>query len=177
MIQRNWQNTAETISEQCLLMPVTNGWLARSVITGPDFTCHYQMTCDAGWLFREMLIHTDHDRTLRLRRDAEGTWLEGGGTARPDLAGCVDVDFVLTPFTNTLPIRRLALADNQSATINAAWVDFPSLVVKPDRQIYTRIDALHYRFASPANDFEAEITVDENGLVVDYPKLFRMIGG
>jgi hypothetical protein len=32
-----------------------------------------------------------------------------------------------------------------------------------------------FRFESPAFDFTADLTVDEDGLVIDYPGLFRRV--
>ena len=39
-------------------------------------------------------------------------------------------------------------------------------------QVYKRISEEKYHYENIPNDFEADITVDENGLVVDYPSLF-----
>jgi len=82
------------------------------------------------------------------------------------LAGCTDVDLGFSPSTNTLPIRRLALAVGKSETIEAAWVLFPDLEVRVSSQTYTRVSDQNYRFAS--GDFAAELGVDAAGLVTDY---------
>jgi hypothetical protein len=42
--------------------------------------------------------------------DGEGTWTGPDGRVMPHLEGCEYVDIAETPFTNTLPIRRLGLA-------------------------------------------------------------------
>ena len=104
-------------------------------------------------------------RTLALERDAKGNWTVDGATVR-SLKGCTDVDLGCSPSTNTLPIRRLRLAPGKSATIKAAWVRFPDLVVAKAAQTYTRIDETTWRYAS--GSFEAELTVDEDGIVVVY---------
>ena len=82
------------------------------------------------------------------------------------LKGCTDVDLGCSPATNTLPIRRLRLAVGASHTIRAAWVRFPELVVEKAAQTYTRLDEFTYRYAS--GTFEAELTVDDDGLVAGY---------
>ncbi len=104
-------------------------------------------------------------RTLSLERDAKGRWTVDGA-ARGTLKGCTDVDLGCSPATNTLPIRRLRLAIGASKTIQAAWVRFPDLVVVKAAQTYTRLDELTWRYAS--GTFEADLTVDEDGLVVAY---------
>ena len=104
-------------------------------------------------------------RTIALERDAKGNWSVNGAVERA-LKGCTDVDLGCSPSTNTLPIRRLRLGIGKSQTIKAAWIRFPELdVVKAD-QTYTRLDEFTYRYAS--GTFEAELTVDDEGLVASY---------
>ena len=104
-------------------------------------------------------------RTLTLARDAKGNWRVDD---RPDrsLRGCSDVDLGCSPSTNTLPIRRLGLRVGASKTIQAAWVRFPELTVHKVAQTYTRLDEATYRYES--GSFEAELTVDDEGLVAAY---------
>ncbi len=104
-------------------------------------------------------------RTIALERTAKGAWTVNGAKA-PGLRGCTDVDLGCSPSTNTLPIRRLRLAIDASQTIQAAWVTFPDLVVAKAAQTYTRLDEFTYRYAS--GTFEAELTVDDDGLVTGY---------
>ena len=109
-------------------------------------------------------------RTLALERDAKGKWTVDGA-ARGTLKGCTDIDLGCSPSTNTLPIRRLRLGIGQSKTIQAAWVRFPELVVVKAAQTYSRLDELTYRYAS--GTFEADIAVDEDGLVAAYAEWRR----
>ena len=104
-------------------------------------------------------------RTLALARDAKGAWTVDGATVRT-LRGCSDVDLACSPSTNTLPIRRLRLGIGASKTIQAAWVRFPDLAVHKAAQTYTRVDESTYRYQSAA--FEAELVVDDEGLVAEY---------
>ena len=109
-------------------------------------------------------------RTVELERDAKGNWRVDGMAARA-LKGCTDVDLGCSPSTNTLPIRRLQLAIGKPQTIQAAWVRFPELAVVKAAQTYTRLDEFTYRYAS--GDFEAELTVDDDGLVTAYAEWRR----
>jgi uncharacterized protein len=104
-------------------------------------------------------------RTLALERDAKGNWTVDGKAVR-SLKGCTDVDLGFSPSTNTLPIRRLRLMPGKAATIKAAWVRFPDLAVVKAAQTYARVDELTWRYES--GTFEADLTVDEDGLVVVY---------
>jgi hypothetical protein len=104
-------------------------------------------------------------RVIALARDAKGAWTLDGKAA-PALRRCTDVDLGCSPSTNTLPIRRLRLGIGASHTIQAAWVRFPELSVVKSAQTYTRLDELTYRYVSGA--FEAELSVDDDGLVTNY---------
>lgn len=109
-------------------------------------------------------------RTITLERNAKGSWTVDGAAARV-LKGCTDVDLDCSPSTNTLPIRRLRLAIGTSQTIQAAWVTFPDLRVTKAPQTYTRRDEFTYRYAS--GTFEAELAVDDDGLVTGYAEWRR----
>jgi len=101
------------------------------------------------------------------RRDT-GRWLFDGREA-PDLDGCIDIDLNFSPITNMLPIRRLSLALGESAVVNAAWLRFPSFSLERLDQMYRRTGANAYHYESAGGSFHADLTVDEFGLVLDYP--------
>ena len=89
-----------------------------------------------------------------------------------------DIDIEITPFTNSLPVRRLNLAAGESAEIEAAYVAFPELTVGPARQRYSCLERAgptgsRYRYENPASGFTAELELDRDGLVLDYPALFQ----
>ena len=74
----------------------------------------------------------------------------------------------MTPATNTLPIRRLALPVGKTEAVTAAWVKFPDLEIQPLAQRYTRLGENRYRYESDTG-FSVEIELDEMGLVTLYP--------
>ena len=95
-------------------------------------------------------------------------------TARPpEYRDCVDVDLSFTPATNTLPIRRLDLDVGKEAEVHVAWLVWPELSVQRVDQRYARIANDRYRYTQ--DDFEAELTIDEQGLVLEYEGLWRAI--
>ena len=148
--------------------------VVQDTVTGA--ACRYAISADAGWRFRRFDIHDDgQGRTFCLATDGRGGWYDGDGEAVAGLAAAAEIDFILTPLTNSFPLHRLALAPGQSADIVTAWVSFPGLAVKPDPQRYTCLGPRRYRFESLDSDFSAEIDLDEHGLVTDYPGLFRRL--
>lgn len=155
--------------------------LIIGVEAGRPFRLHYTLRCDAGWRTRELWIAVTAARVrhLRLTSAGDGRWTDGGGAALPALDGCIDVDLTATPFTNTLPIRRLGLRPGESGEIAVAWVDAATLAVTAERQRYTCLETGpeggRYRFEALGGEFVAEIDVDAEGLVVAYPGLFRRV--
>jgi len=163
--------------EHCELRPEAGGLLVSSVVAGTidgvRFGLAYTLSIDAAWRVRTAELRAASGRVRRLDREGE-RWRIDGAPA-PGLDGCIDIDIRATPFTNTLPIRRLALSVGQSAEIAVAYVDVPDLTVTASRQLYTRVGQAAYRFESLEDGFRADLPVDPDGLVTDYPGLFRRL--
>jgi len=142
---------------------------------GEDYGAFYSIRCDARWRVRHALIEVAGGRRLELHADGEGHWQDGDGAPIAQLAGCIDIDLTASCFTNTLPIRRLGdvLAERQA--IDVAWVWIPDLKVERAKQAYTRLGADMYRFESVGRDFQADLQVDADGLVLRYPGLFKRV--
>lgn len=107
--------------------------------------------------------------------DPDGTWRNDQGQALPPFEGCLEVDISLTPFTNTLAIRRLGLAIGESADLDVLYVKAPELEMRRVEQRYTRLGDRTYRYEGLFRDFEAELEVDDLCLVLDYPETFRRV--
>ena len=138
----------------------------------------YTLRCDAHWRVRELRVVAQEGSTstsLRLHADGYGHWTAAGGEPLPALDGCLDVYLAFSPFTNTLPIRRLTLAPGAAAEIAVVYLTLPDLAPITDGQRYTCLRRDHYRYDSLDSDFSAELPVDAAGLVLDYPGLFRRV--
>jgi hypothetical protein len=146
---------------------------ARSVVDLGPVRLEYAVELDTAWVFRALRLRSSGGRELDVSRD-DGVWRVDGAD-RPDLADAVDVDLSFSPFTNTLPIRRLDLAVETAADIVTAYVDGATFEVSPDPQRYTRLAADRYVYESRDGDFHREISVDADGFVVDYPGLFARL--
>ena len=144
------------------------------VETGPAHVS-YQLECDPAWRFRELTIavtDASGERTLVLTA-ADGRW-RADDADRLDLAQCIDIDINCTPLTNTLPIRRLTWSPGAAFDLNVAYVSVPELDVRPVRQRYTKLAAGLYRYES--GSFRADLPVDEDGFVLDYPGIWARAG-
>jgi len=117
--------------------------------------------------------------SLALSSDGTGRWAGPDGRHRTSLDGCFDVDLPSTVFTNTLPVRRLAIVPGWSEELSVVYIAVPELTVSVARQRYTCLtwgpDGGRYRFESPGTEFSAELTLDGDGLVVDYPRIARRV--
>jgi hypothetical protein len=135
------------------------------------------IVCDPVWRVREVRATVIGDnRGLHLTSDGEGNWRDANGRPLDVAAGAVDIDLPVTPFTNTLPIRRLNLKKGASADIRTVYITPPNFEIISDPQRYTCIEPLRrYRYESLDSDFVREIDVDADGLVVTYPDLFKRI--
>ncbi len=148
------------------------GWTATGEVGREAIT--YVLRLSATWQVRQFLLFRDLDQPdLWLGADGTGRWGEMNGAHRHDLAGCTDIDLPVTPFTNSIPIRRLGLDVGGEAEVTAAMVDVETLGVVPVRQRYQRLTARRFEYANLDSGYAVELDVDEYGLVHDYPDLYR----
>jgi uncharacterized protein len=168
-----WRRSDEVETDEHCTLAIRDGGLSLvgtvlGAEGGAPVRVEYRVLADRAGLTTAVHVRDlrgFRTRTLAVERNAKGSWTIDGAAARA-LKGCTDIDLGCSPSTNTLPIRRLRLGLGASETIQAAWVRFPELTVVKARQTYTRLDEFTYRYAS--GDFEAELTVDDDGLVAQY---------
>jgi len=146
------------------------------VADGRPFRLAYEARCDSRWRVRYARVGTlGEPPKVELVSDGEGNWEGADGRALAYLRGCRYVDIFATPFANTLPIRRLA--PGESADIFVAYFDETDLQPWPEPQRYAFLGKDDrgglYRFLGLDRGFTADLRVDPDGLVVDYPGLFR----
>ena len=152
----------------------------RSTVIGDKdgiaYGIHYEMTLDPDWTFRSVEFQRMDGVTTALASDGEGNWVDSLGKPLLELQDCIDIDVSGTPFTNTLPIRRNRdWVIGKPRRFDMAWVPLDTLEPFRDGQIYTPLGDGKWRYQAADGSFEAEITVDEDGLVLDYPGLFRRV--
>lgn len=169
--------------EYCAMRQGTDGWQLEATVLGAldglPMKVSYQVVCDTDWRTRSVevrCVQAADERRLALRADTDGRWWNGAEEVAT-VRGSVDVDLGASPSTNTLPIRRLSLAVGESHELTAAWVRFPDLEVSPLRQRYTRTGERTYRYESVESDFTAELTVDDDGLVMSYLGIWERVLG
>jgi hypothetical protein len=167
-----WTGDEDWTAEVCDLELSADGIVASGTQLGADphpYRASYELDARGDWITRHLIVTVPGAGTLDLRHDGAGRW-EG----RPELDGALDCDLAYSPLTNMMPIRRLALHE-RAGTFDylMAWVSLPDLNVHLSPQRYTHQRPGVVRFSG--EDFEADIEVDADGLVVHYPQISRRV--
>jgi hypothetical protein len=176
-----WRPVAGGGLEHLTLGCVNGSIVARSVVIGArggtPYGVSYTIVCDTGWRVRSLALTTTDDRRLQLTSDGAGHWSGDGGQPLPQFDGCIDVDLAGTPFTNTLPIRRLDPGvGSEAVALSMVYVPFDTFSPKIDGQSYRCLQpGRRYRYQALDRSFAADLPVDRDGLVIDYPTLFERV--
>lgn len=159
------------------------------------YRLEYELETAAGFITTRLHLRVRGQgwgRELDLRRGELGEWiasarLEGDEVdlappdgSLPPLERALDCDLALSPLTNSMPILRHGLqSGGEFHDFQMAWVSVPDLTVRSSLQRYafvSRSDGLAViRYESRDSDFQANLTVDAEGIVVDYPGIGRMV--
>lgn len=156
------------------------GYTVESKIIGfhedKIYVLNYKVLIDKDWTVQDFLIESEINtvkRTFSGKRN-QNQW-KINGVVHSEFNNFKFIDISLTPFTNTLPISNLKLSENGSQKIDVIYIDVLNHHIRPVQQQYTRTAVNKYLYENIETDFKAEISVDENGLVINYPELFEKI--
>jgi hypothetical protein len=123
----------------------------------------------------------DEERQITMSRTEDGVWLidHGDGRTQRDIFdGAIDVDITGAVTFNALPVRRLRLHREPAAhELPVLCVSLPDLTVRLSRQTYRTVSiddtGAVITYAEP--DYTADITVDRDGMVIDFPGRARRV--
>lgn len=142
------------------------------------YTASYSLATDEACVVQRLTVRIAQamgEQYVTLTRSEEGIWLvdHGQGAARTNFGGALDVDLAFSPLFNTLPVRRLGL--HRGAALHdlpVVFVALPSLQVCRVSQTYRTASLGDPAAVSISSDaWEVELTVDADGLVLEYPGL------
>ncbi len=149
---------------------------------GAPFRLYYRIKCDSDWRVRKVILELagpSGEVARTLRADGRGHWRTEEGDPIPELDGCLDIDISVTPLTNALAIRRLGLKPGQARDVRVLNVDGPRLKMSVAEHRYTCREQGErggvVTFEVLPNRFSADLATDADGLVHDYPGLFRRV--
>jgi len=173
-----WDALAWKGTEYSTIRYEEDGYVVDGKIEGifneRSFNIEYEIDVNSQW--QTILVKINwlmgFKKSLYLQVKGKNNWLNSKSKVLKKFSGCSDVDISLSAFTNTLPIRRLDFSENSKQTIKVVYIDLPSGKLKPLHQSYTQLTTRSYRFEDE-NGYSNVISVDNDGLVVEYPGLFR----
>ena len=146
----------------------------------PAFSASYDLVTDDSGATKRLSLNVsiaERERQMSIARDEENMWLITGheGESREAYGGALDVDMVLSPFFNALPIRRTGLhRTTEAVTIPVVYVYLPDLTVTAAEISYTGLGSGGaIKLASPVAS--TTVIVDDEGFIVDYPGLAERI--
>lgn len=181
-----WQAESARTLESARVLLGTGGLRAlgravRAVPDAPMFTSSYRLVVGESGEVQRLSVTTasaERERSLTLNRTEDGYWLldTGSGGSRAEFEKSVDVDLQFSPLFNALPIRRLGLHKEPGEhTVPMVFVSVPTLEVTVVHQRYRTISTLDADGRAVVefgqDDYTVELTVDADGMVVDYPGL------
>lgn len=137
----------------------------------------YSVACTGDWeccaANIDRWVGEDNLKTA-LQRLEDGRWFANDQVI-DGVDALLDIDLGFTPATNTIAIKRLNLGVGCSSEFTAVWLDDESWTFKPLKQRYERLNKDTYKYVSIDSGYEAELTVDDFGLVHVYPDLWETV--
>jgi hypothetical protein len=176
-----WRRTDVEGLERLELVIEPEGVKATSTVLcleAGGFRLEHRWRLDPDWRAQSVTVerwNSQCHRVLRLER--AGTGWRVDGAPRPDLEGAEEPDLSVTPFCNTFPIRRTPEGAGEGLPLDTAFIDGPALTVARSSQRYDRQGPgrLRYVDLGLSRGFEADLVVDEAGLVLRYEHLFERV--
>jgi uncharacterized protein len=191
-----WRGTEEWLAEAALVELTGNGVTASGTQLGAEprpYRLDYRLDAGAGFVTRSLDVDASGEgwsRSIRLTHEGKGSWeleaeAEGSATAvdsgdTESVKGALDCDLEYSPVTNLMPVRRHSIHEEATEKdFLIAFVSVPDLRIHASKQRYEHVSrgdgSSIVRFVSLDSDFRADLELDEDGLVVDYPRLARRV--
>ncbi|HUG24195.1 putative glycolipid-binding domain-containing protein [Piscinibacter sp.] len=176
-----WRRTDVEGLERLELVVEPDGVTATSTVLcleADGFRLDHRWRLDPDWRAQSVIVERwgpQGHATLQLERAGSG-W-RVNGAPRPDLEGAEEPDLSVTPFCNTFPIRRTPQGAGTSLALDTAFIDGAEMTVARSSQRYDRQGPGRVRYVDLglAKGFEADLVVDEAGLVLSYEHLFERV--
>ncbi|HSH92118.1 MAG TPA: putative glycolipid-binding domain-containing protein [Ramlibacter sp.] len=176
-----WRRTDVESLERLELQVETDCVKAVSTVVSAEaggFRLDHSWLLQPDWRARSVTVERWNSQghgILVLER--AGTGWRVNGVPRPDLEGADEPDLSVTPFCNTIPILRTPPQTGESLKLDTAFIDGPALTVQRSSQRYDRLAPrrLKYVDLGLSTGFEADLCVDEAGLVLSYEHLFERV--
>lgn len=157
-----------------------SGYTIDGIIVGmiekEPLSLRYRVVLDAQFRTQHLSVFRRGKRLnlFELRRSASG-WHDYQGKHLPEFDACIDIDIVLTPSTNTLPIRRLSFIPQVAQEIHVLYINPVTQSRQVNVQVYTQLNPELFRYQNPDSGFTALLPVDAFGIVGDYGNIWKRL--
>jgi hypothetical protein len=188
-IMMTWQGVTSPRLEAVRLL-VSDGRLrasgrvvAAGSATAEAFSASFEFSVARTGDVGKGLLRTttaDEERHISVGRTEDGVWLidHGEGSARNEFEGAADVDVAGMVTFTALPIRRLGLHRKAGEyELPVLYVSMPDLSVRLVHQTYRTVsisdEGAVINYTVP--EFSTDLTVDREGMVIDYPGIAKRV--
>jgi len=176
-----WKGLDDPTFEHCTISRMPGQLFVQSKIEGPVNNVHtiveYEVELDNAWTVASVqlkMIAPEPARSIKLTHNRYGEWVDDTLHTRPELDGCMDIDISLTPFTNSLPVKRLCFQPGESHEIKVVYFNLPEFTFYLQRQRYTYQGNDLYKYEGLDTGYSNVITFNPAGFVEHYPGLFEL---
>ncbi|MGF7118621.1 putative glycolipid-binding domain-containing protein [Methanobacterium oryzae] len=158
-----------------------NGFHGHGIAVGKTdgdipFAMEYDIKLEVDWNIKELSIKSLLDERVIKLVHKDNQWYDGSGQHLKEFDDVGFVDISISPFTNTLPIKRVDFKGKEPQKIDIIYFDENLFSLRRLQQIYSKIDERTYRYQDvELPDFIYDIVVDDDGLLVYFPKLFKQV--
>jgi len=174
-----WEKLDTLGLDSCRVVENPEGWKIEGTAVfsqgGKVTSLSYDIICDTDWSSRAAFVRGwigSRNIHINLTRTPASGWTSNGQQL-VHMQGFLDIDLGFTPASNTNVIHRLDLQIGQGVETTAIWLDPTDWTIKPLMQFYRKLSSNNYHYASPIHDYEAELEVDNFGMVINYPNLWK----
>ena len=176
-----WRGLEEWLAEHVEVDLWDAGVAASGVQLGVEpepYRIDYHLDAPSDWITRRLEVDASGAgwrRSLVLEHDGDGRWTANAERIA-EVDGALDCDLAFSPLTNLMPVRRSGLHQRGgSEDFLMAWVSVPDLRVHASPQRYEHVRPGVVRYVALDGDFTAELELDDDGLVVRYPRLAQRV--
>lgn len=158
-----------------------DGYKAKSIVNGilkeAPLLIAYEVEISKNWEVEKVQITSllNDKENIVLQSDKNGRWIDQSAQHKIEFDGCIDIDISVTPFTNTLPIKRLGDRLEKRTRLEVLYFNLSEWKIRKVEQYYTKINQNLFRYEGVFRNFEADLPVDDNQFVLSYPSLFERL--
>jgi hypothetical protein len=173
-----WRRLDTPGHDVCRLEKHPDGWRLQGTAvfwhrTEPA-SFNYCVDCDSGWkTVRGKVEGFLGKQAIRYIIARQSDIWTLNGAAVPGLERLVDLDLGFTPATNLQQLRRVPIAENESAQVPVAWLDIETGMLTELSQSYERRSATTFWYEARSVGYKGLLEIAPNGFIRLYPGLWE----